>query len=84
MFPPAISVRHDMMILITPFNWSPGSIRRARASVSIKRIEEGTAPLLFDRDVDLMPVVAEFEDYLEELEQAKREQGEGKKVWRFI
>jgi len=51
---------------------------------AVKRIEDGTAPLLFDREIDLLPVVAEFEDYLDELERAKREQSEGKKNWRFF
>jgi len=30
-----------------------------------------------------MPVLADFEDHLDELEQTKREQSEEKKVWQF-
>ena len=30
--------------------------------------------LLFDRDFDLMPVVADYDDYLEELEQERIDQ----------
>jgi len=50
---------------------------------AVERISNGTAPLLFDRDINLLPVVADFEDFLEELEQTKREQSEEKKVWQF-
>jgi len=50
---------------------------------AIERISEGTAPLLFDREIDLMPVFAEFDVYLDELERKHKEQKGEKKNWQF-
>ena len=50
---------------------------------AVERISEGTAPLLFDRDFDLLPLVAEFDDFLEDIMLKKIEESKDK-VWRFF
>jgi len=53
---------------------------------AIKRISEGSAPLLFDRDIDLMPIEADYHIYLDELDKKKKDESDKKRerVWRFI
>jgi hypothetical protein len=45
-------------------------------SLAIDRISGCTAPKLFGRDIGLIPIVPDFDIYLEELGQIKSEQSE--------
>ena len=56
------------------------------SSEAIERISEGTAPLMFVRDVDLMPVEADYTIFLYELEQKRKDETDRKRerIWLFI